>query len=300
MFQPSPRMPTRPALEVSPYSCDSHTHVFAALDEVPIAAGASYAPPLAPAAAHRQMLDTLGFRHGVVVQPAPYGLDVSVLLDAIRRSEGRLKGIGTASSEISDSALETMSRGGVCGLRFTEARLPNGDRYRGSVGADQIAGLASRLRACSMHAQLWPGPDGIPELVESLLSLDVPLVLEHMGGIDIRRGIDDTAFQYLLALLREGRIWIKLTVCRRSSAAPEYRDLRPFHDALVDANPRRLVWGSDWPFVRMDERAPDAGQLVDLFGEWVRDETLRTLILADNPRCLYRLSYSAPLTEFTP
>jgi predicted TIM-barrel fold metal-dependent hydrolase len=240
------------------------------------------------------MLDMLGFRHGVVVQPAPYGLDVSVLLDAIRRGDGRLKGIGTATSEISDAVLDTMSRGGICGLRFTEARLPNGDRYRGSVGADQLAGLASRMRARLMHAQLWPGPDGIQPLVDSLLPLEVPLVLEHMGGIDIRRGVGDAAFQYLLALLREGRIWIKLTVCRRSTAAPEYRDLRPFHDALVDANPHRLVWGSDWPFVRMDERAPDAGQLVDLFGEWVRDPALRTLILADNPRSLYRFHIQRP------
>lgn len=294
MLQPTPRMPSRPALDAPPYSCDSHTHVFAALDEFPVSAGASYAPPLAPAPLHRQMLDTLGFRHGIVVQPAPYGLDVSVLLDALRRGEGRLKGIGTATSEISDSALDAMSRGGVCGLRFTEARLPSGDRYRGSIGADQLAGLASRMRARSMHAQLWPGPDGIPELVDSLLPLDVPLVLEHMGGIDIRRGIDDPAFQYLLALLREERIWIKLTVCRRSTAAPGYQDLRPFHDALVDANPRRLVWGSDWPFVRMDERAPDAGQLVDLFGEWVRDPAVRTSILADNPRSLYGFSNQCP------
>ena len=294
MLQPTPRMPSRPALDAPPDSCDSHTHVFAALDEFPIPADASYAPPLAPAPLHRQMLDTLGFRHGIVVQPAPYGLDVSVLLDALRRGEGRLKGIGTATSEISDSALDAMSHGGVCGLRFTEARLPSGDRYRGCVGADQLAGLASRMRARSMHAQLWPGPDGIRELVDSLLPLDVPLVLEHMGGIDIRRGIDDPGFRYLLALLREERIWIKLTVCRRSTAAPEYQDLRPFHQALVEANPRRLVWGSDWPFVRMDERAPDAGQLVDLFGEWVRDNTVRTLILADNPRSLYRFHIQRP------
>jgi predicted TIM-barrel fold metal-dependent hydrolase len=287
-------MPSRPALDAPPYSCDSHTHVFASIDKFPVAPGSSYAPPLAPASLHRQMLDTLGFRYGIVVQPAPYGLDVSVLLDAIRRGDGRLKGIGVANSEISDSALDTMSRGGVCGLRFTEARLPSGDRYRGSVGADQLAGLASRMRARSMHAQLWPGPDGIRDLVDSLLPLDVPLVLDHMGGIDIRRGIDDPGFQYLLALLREGRIWIKLTVCRRSTAAPEYQDLRPFHDALVEANPRRLVWGSDWPFVRMDERAPDSGRLVDLFGEWVRDPTVRTLILADNPRSLYRFHIQRP------
>jgi len=287
-------MPTRPTLEVPPYACDSHTHVFAAVEEFPLPASASYAPPLAPASLHRQMLDTLGMRHGVVVQPAPYGLDVSVLLDAIRRSEGRLKGIGTATSETSDADLDAMHSGGICGLRFTEARLPNGSRYSGSVGADQLAALAPRMRDRSMHAQVWPGPHGLPELMDALLPLEVPIVLEHMGGIDIRRGVDDAAFQSLLRLLRDGRVWVKLTICRRSTAAPEYQDLRPFHDALVAANPRRLVWGSDWPFVRMDERAPDAGRLVDLFGEWVLDPALRTAILADNPRALYRFHLQRP------
>lgn len=294
MIQPAPRMPTRPALELPAHACDSHTHVFAALDDYPLPASASYAPPHAPASLHQQMLDTLGIRHAVVVQPAPYALDVSVLLDAIRRSKGRLKGIGTATSETSDAALDLMQQGGICGLRFTEARLPNGERYSGSVSADQLASLASRMKARSMHAQVWPGPDGLLELLSRLLPLEVPIVLEHMGGIDIRRGVDDAGFQSLLALLREGRLWVKLTICRRSTAAPDYPDLRPFHDALVTANPQRLVWGSDWPFVRMDERAPDAGQLVDLFGQWVQDPSLRTAILADNARELYRFPIQRP------
>lgn len=290
-LQQPPRMPSRPALVAPARACDSHTHVFAPVAEFPLSAAASYVPPLAPAFAHRQMLDTLGFGRGVLVQPAPYELDLSVLLAAIEQSDGRIKGIGTAISATPDTALEAMRTRGVCGLRFTEARLPTGARYHGSVGADQLIALAPRMRDLSMHAQLWPGPDGLPELLQTLLPLEVPIVLEHMGGIDIRRGVDDPAFKHILALLREQRIWVKLTVCRRSSAAPDYGDLRPFHDALVDANPRRLVWGSDWPFVRMDERAPDAGQLVELLGDWVRDQALRTAILADNPQALYQFDH---------
>lgn len=288
MSQPLPRMPSRPTLVMPAHACDTHTHVFAPLTEFPLPAAASYAPPLAPADLHRTMLNTVGIERGIVVQPAPYGLDVTVLIDALQRSEGRLRGIGTATSAMNVVTLDAMQKSGICGLRFTEARMPSGERYRGSVGADQLQLLASRMRELSVHAQLWPSPDGIPELLHALLPLDVPLVIEHMGGIDIRRGVDDPAFQLLLALLREGRLWIKLTVCRRSAAAPDYIDLRPFHDALVRANPSRLLWGSDWPFVRMDERAPNVGQLLDLFGEWTNDPSLRQLILADNPNTLYQ------------
>jgi predicted TIM-barrel fold metal-dependent hydrolase len=282
-------MPIPPRLQIPPGACDTHTHVFPPLSDYPLQGTPSYYPPLAPVALHLKMLDTVGVAYGVIVQAAPYGLDVSALIDALHRSNGRLRGIGTATAETDDEALGEMQAAGVCGLRFTEARLPSGERYRGSVPADQLPLLATRMKAHGLHAQLWPGPDGIDELLARLLPLGIPLVLEHMGGVDIRRGTQDSAFQLLLALLREGRIWVKLTVCRRSAAAPDYPDLRPFHDALLAANPSRLLWGSDWPFVRMDERAPDVGRLLDLLGEWVDDAALLQSILADNPRSLYRI-----------
>ena len=181
----------------------------------------------------------------------------------------------------------------MCGLRFTEARLPSGERYRGSVSADQLPTLAPRMIERSMHAQVWPAFDALPELLQTLLPLQVPIVLEHMASFDVRRGVTDPAFQLVLALLREGRIWVKLTLCRRSSAAPNYPDVRPFHDALVTANPHRLVWGSDWPFVRM-EPAPDAAALLDLFGAWVGDAALRSAILVTNPAALYGFPQPIP------
>lgn len=285
--QAEPRMPTRPKSAPPPLSCDAHTHVFAPTSEVALAFPPSYEPPLAPASLQRDMLNAVGVDRAVIVQPAPYGLDASVLIAALRAGEGRLKGVATARSDCPDAALETLRAAGVCALRFTEARLPSGERYRGSVELAEFPRLAPRMMEHGMHAQLWPGPDGVAELLDAALAHGVTLVLEHMGGVDIRRGVQHPTFQLLLSLLREGRIWIKLTVCRRSTAAPSYPDLRPFHDALVEANPRRLVWGSDWPFVRMDERAPDVGRLLDLFAEWVGDADVRRAILVDNPRSLY-------------
>jgi len=285
--QALPRMPSRPRVATPRGACDTHTHVFPAISDFPLSGPPSYTPPLAPASLHREMLDTVGVDHAVLVQPAPYGLDVSALVDALRQSRGRLRGVGTATSQTTDDALGSMRTAGVCGLRFTEARLPSGERYRGSVAADELVAVAARMRSHDMHAQLWPSPDAVGELLDRTLPLNVPLVIEHMGGVDIRRGIGDSGFQLLLALLREGRVWVKLTVCRRSAAAPDYPDLRAFHDALVKANPLRLLWGSDWPFVRMDARAPDVAQLLDLFGDWIIDESVRQSILVDNPKSLY-------------
>jgi predicted TIM-barrel fold metal-dependent hydrolase len=57
---------------------------------------------------------------------------------------------------------------------------------------------------------------------------------------------------------------------------------------LVRHAPERLVWGSDWPHVNMNDRAmPNDGDLVDLLAEWVPDEAARKRILVDNAAALF-------------
>jgi predicted TIM-barrel fold metal-dependent hydrolase len=55
---------------------------------------------------------------------------------------------------------------------------------------------------------------------------------------------------------------------------------------MVRANPHRLVWGSDWPHLRVTP-APDAAQLLDAFKRWTADPALVTQILVTNPSALY-------------
>jgi len=74
---------------------------------------------------------------------------------------------------------------------------------------------------------------------------------------------------------------------RLSQNAPDYPDARPFHEALVRANPDALVWGSDWPHPRIEGAMPDAGHLFELFHEWTPDAAARTAILVKNPAKLY-------------
>ena len=60
------------------------------------------------------------------------------------------------------------------------------------------------------------------------------------------------------------------------------------HDALVRANPERLMWGTDWPHPSIAAAAmPDDGHLVDLFHDWTPDEATRRRILVDTPARLF-------------
>jgi len=275
-----------PRQPLPPGACDVHSHVFGPFDRFAPSAPSVYALPEATPDVHAKIRTKLGFARGVLTQAAPYGFDPSALLNAIAGSAGALKAVAAADSTVSDTTLAAWKRDGIVGLRFVEARAPGGVRYPGSVGFDQFVVLAPRMREHGLHAQLWAGTDEYREWLPRLLLLGVPLVLDHMGKPDPARGVADPGFQLLLAALREARVWVKLSICRVSSAAPDYADVRPLHDALVEANPDRLLWGSDWPYVRLTP-APDAGHLLDVFDAWTGDAALRTRILVDNPARLY-------------
>jgi predicted TIM-barrel fold metal-dependent hydrolase len=109
-----------------------------------------------------------------------------------------------------------------------------------------------------------------------------------MGRTDARAGTGTPGFQSLLRCVGEGWCWSKLSGAHRlSQRAPDYPDARPFHEALVKANPEALVWGGDWPHPRVEGEMPDAGHLFELFQQWTPDPAAREHILVANPAKLY-------------
>ena len=92
----------------------------------------------------------------------------------------------------------------------------------------------------------------------------------------------------LLRAVGDGWCWAKLSGAHRLSRdAPDYHDARPFHEALVRANPKRLLWGGDWPHPRVEGEMPDAGHLFELFQLWTPDRAIQHRILVTNPAKLY-------------
>jgi len=272
----SPRHPT-------PYgACDAHAHVLGPYDSFPLAKDRTYDSPELPVTEYLRMLDAIGFTRGVVVTASAYGTDNGAMLHALRASPSRLRGIAVVDSQTPADELAAMHSLGVRGARF--ARFPG---FTGTVDLDEIDLLAPRFREMGWHAQVWTSLGRFLSLAEHLLEHSLSLVLDHMAIIDVRKGTADAAFQTLLRLLGDGRVWVKLTAYRLSQGVANYEDVRPFHDALVATNPDQLVWGSDWPHVHMTSGMPDDGHLVDLFDEWVPDASLRKKILVDNPGRLY-------------
>jgi len=282
-----PDPPSRPRYPAPAGAIDSHAHVFGPLARYPLAPGASYRTPDLPVAAYLAMLARIGFARGVLVQPSAYALDNGALLAALAAAPERLRGIAVAKASITDGELAAWQAAGVRGLRFSQFAAGGAHGFSGTVGFEDFTDLAPRLRALGWQAQIWTRAELFAAAAERLLAPGVPLVLDHMGHFDPRAGLNDASFRLVLRLLGEGRIWVKLPVYRNSQAFPDYEDCRPFHDALVRANPERLVWGTDWPHVGLKRDMPDVGRLVDLFAAWVEGDGLRRKILVENPARLY-------------
>jgi predicted TIM-barrel fold metal-dependent hydrolase len=285
---PAPREPMRPKIPPPPGACDTHAHVFGPAARFPYAADRSYTPPDAPLAKYLGMLDTLGFARGVLVQGSAHGGDNAAMLDALARHPGRLRGVAVADADVDPAELRRSHALGVRGLRFNHFFRGGALHYRGGVPLAAAHALTPIMAELGWHLQLWIDVKDLPETTPVLKALAVPVVIDHMGRTDAGAGTATPGFQSLLRLVGDGGCWVKVSGAHRlSGRAPDYDDARPFHEALVRANPDRLVWGSDWPHPRMEGEMPDAGHLFDLFYAWTPDAATRGRILVANPAALY-------------
>lgn len=291
----APRMPSRSAV-LPAGAWDTHAHVLGPPEHFPFVYPPSYPPPDAPAERHRAMLDAIGAQYGVVVQPAAYNIDPSAILNACRTSGGRVFGVAAADETVPESTLAQWQEAGVRGLRFCEIPDPRGGgRFIGSVGFDSLTAIAPRMRALGLHAVLWAPLAVLAEALPRLVTLDVPIVLDHIGMVNPAHAGGDPGWRLIVDLLREGRVWIKLVACRVSTQAPDYPDLRPLHEELIAANPDNLLWGSDWPFVRMGDSSPDVSHLAARFMSWVGDPALQRRIVVENPIRLFHVKQAVPV-----
>jgi predicted TIM-barrel fold metal-dependent hydrolase len=284
-----PREVTPPKVPLPAGACDTHAHVFGPADRFPYAADRSYTPPDAPLAKYLGMLDALGFARGVLVQGSAHGRDNSAMLDALRRTPDRLRGVAVADANVSARDLRAWNDNGVRALRFNHFFRDGQLHYRGGVPLTEAEKLAPLMAELRWHLQLWIDVKDLPDALPTLRSLGLPVVIDHMGRTDAGAGTETRGFQCLLRWVGEGGCWVKLSGAHRLSRRwPDYPDARPFHEALMRANPERLVWGTDWPHPRMEaDEMPDAGHLLDLLHAWTPDEATRRRILVDNPARLY-------------
>jgi 2-pyrone-4,6-dicarboxylate lactonase len=283
--------PKKPRIMPPPGAWDTHAHIFGPADKFPYTPGRGYTPPDAPAETYIALLDHLGFVRGVAVQGNAHGFDNRVLLDALARFPQRLRGVAITDTRIAPAALHDWHKLGMRGLRFhlfSDAGKPG---YVRGVGLDVFEVFRKTMADLGWVMQVFCDWRLMAEVAPILrdISREMPVIVDHMLNIPAERGIGDANFQALLKLVGGGHAHVKLSAAYRLSAQyPDYPDARPFHAALLAANPEQLLWGTDWPHPSTaTEVMPDDGHLLDLFLAWTPDEGMQRRILVDTPERLF-------------
>ncbi|HEX3730977.1 MAG TPA: amidohydrolase family protein [Opitutaceae bacterium] len=274
---PHPRVPR---FRLPPGACDCHAHIFGPFDRFPVK-NQDYLPALAPFDAYLGMHRTIGCSRGVLVQPSPYGTDNSAMVAALRSGRFPLRGIALIDEATTDRQLEELHWAGVQGCRI---HLP-ADRAETILAS--LPRVVARIRRFGWHLQFYLFASRTPAVDRDLLALDIPIVIDHFGGLPAAEGTKSAGFECLLRLAASGRCWFKLSAPYRSSRQePGFTDVIPLARGLVEAAPDRCVWGTDWPHPNASFM-PNDGDLVDLLPLWVPDEANQRKVLVDNPARLY-------------
>jgi predicted TIM-barrel fold metal-dependent hydrolase len=284
---PPDRQPRKPKVALPKGSIDTHVHVFE--KRYPLSPGRGYNPPDSTLADLKHLHATLGVDRVVFTQPSVYGTDNSAILDGMlalnTETPNRARCVVAITMEITDSELSALDTAGARGVRL------NTDNKGGMpIELDRIGDLEARIKPFGWHIEwLFPGKD-ILKLMPVFKALTVPMSIGHFAYQPAIAGVQAPGFQALLELMRRGNTWIKISGANRVSETdlPPYDDVKPMAQALIEAAPDRIMWGTDWPHPNKYLVNPNDGDLVDAFGDWVGDQAMRRRIMVDNPAAFYR------------
>ncbi|TMG83683.1 MAG: hypothetical protein E6H78_11685 [Betaproteobacteria bacterium] len=265
---------------------DCHAHVMRR--DAPLAPDRHSAPKRdCSVEEYLRVLDAHGISHGVLTAPSFYGTDNSLLLNALDRAAGRLRGTVIVAPGVDRQTLEAMAARGAVGIRlnwFRRTSVPD------VISADYRR-LFATVRDLGWHVEIYIEGWLLADLLPRIRDSGARIVIDHFGSPDPARGVACAGFQRVLEGVRAGDTWVKLSASYRQGGA----DCRSYVDALLDAGgPQQLVWASDWPFVSHEDRVTYKDCVEDL-ERWVPDARTRHVILAETPAKMFGFDRALPV-----
>jgi 2-pyrone-4,6-dicarboxylate lactonase len=273
-------------------SCDTHLHVFGDATKYPLGnPNALYRPPQdCTFEAMTALHDALGIDRAVLVQATIYGTDHSLLHDVLKAApKNKYRGVAIVDDNVSDAELARLHDAGVRGARFN---------FGGNFKlAPSLAGLRrtlDRVRELGWFVKIFGFDDDFLAVEAELRKIKSPAIVDHMGGLDYRRGASQPTVRLILDLLANDNWWIGLSNGDlRSHSGPPWDDAVEFGRLFYRAAPDRCMWGTDWPhvhrFIHPDKAPPSDYNVeherkrVTLLERYVPDRQARDRVLVDNP-----------------
>lgn len=277
--------PSRPTFVPPPGAVDAHCHVFGPGDVFPYAPERKYTPADAPKEKLWQLRDFLGFERSVIVQATCHGADNRAMVDALRSSGDRARGVATVRVDVTDEQLSELHDAGVRGVRFNFVK-----RLVDTTPPAELLAIANRIRPFGWHVVIYFEAQDLPELRGFFAQLPTVVVVDHMGRPDVTQPVDGPQFEAFVEWMHDHpNVWSKVSGAERLSkeGPPDYADFVPFARRIVETFPDRVLWGTDWPHPNLKSHMPDDGELVNLLPHIAPTAGLQRKLLVDNPMRLY-------------
>jgi 2-pyrone-4,6-dicarboxylate lactonase len=284
--------PSKPRFKLPAGAVDAHCHVFGPGAEFPYAPERKYTPCDAGKAQLFALRDHLGFDKNVIVQATCHGSDNSALVDALKASNNKARGVATVKRSVTDAQLQEMHAAGVRGTRFNFVK-----RLVDFTPKDELMEIAQRIAPLGWHVVIYFEAVDLPELWDFFTALPTTVVIDHMGRPDVTKPIDGPEFELFVKMMREhSNMWSKVSCPERLTVSGPnalngeqhaYKDVVPFAKHIVETFPDRVLWGTDWPHPNLKNHMPDDGLLVDFIPHIATTKELQQKLLVDNPTRLY-------------
>lgn len=226
-----------------------------------------------------EILDAHGVTYGLLTAPSFYGSNNEVLLDALKNSQGRLRGTAIVEPTIAESELAQMKAQGVCGLRLNWIRrekIPD-------ITSQEYTTLLAKARNVGLHIEVYLEGEHLAPVLQAISRSGAQAVVDHFGHPFGPEAVKSEGFIALLKAIDQGNTWVKL------SAPYRLRQTKPtdlIQKLLMYGNGERAVWATDWPWVGFENKVTYA-QCVQWIFDWIADETIREKVLVKNPQSLF-------------
>jgi predicted TIM-barrel fold metal-dependent hydrolase len=234
-----------------------------------------------------ESMSDAGAGQAVLVQPSILGPDHRYLLDCLTRYPRRFAAVVTVPPthpEHLTTLLAADGSDGIAGVRMTPLMTPDIDWF--GPGSEPLMRIVAAHRltvSLLLHptqleaAAAWI--DQHPEVV---------VVVDHLARPDLAERPRDHAAA-LVRLAGYPTVRIRISALQQLSVGPDgYPGLAAVAQAVLTAyGPERLIWGSDFPYVRPDGYRASLDALDLILPDLAPDA--RTAILGSTARQVFRL-----------
>ncbi len=276
---------------------DSHLHVWSDdPDRFPWRPLPGFGAPTIPGSLDLllQLQAESGVDKAVLVQPSNYGYDHSYLLDCCHRYPDRLAAVCLVDPEdpASPQTLERLVREeGFGGMRLRPLCSPDDWSW---MSSPVVCALWEKAAELDVPISFLILPNQMRALEDMVARYpQVKVIVDHFGRQYREESPTYPSAQGLLRLAEYPNTYVKVSALSSASKEPyPYPDSLGLIERIYERfGARRLMWGTDFPYVQLKEGYRRARELVDRMAflsesdrEWLLGKTVLSLYSFDPSR----------------